>query len=101
MCVCKYVCMYVCICVCVYVCVYVYMYVCLCVCVYVRMYLYMCVCVYVFVYMYVCTDVCVKKERGGAVFSVTALQAGRWRVRFPIVSKLFFMDIILPAALWS
>ena len=31
----------------------------------------------------------------------TALQAGRSRVRFPIVSFEFFIDIILPAALWS
>ena len=39
--------------------------------------------------------------RGGAVGSGTALQAGRSRVRFPIVSLEFFIDIILPAALWS
>jgi len=31
----------------------------------------------------------------------TALQAGRSRVRFPIVSLEFFIDIILPAALWT
>ena len=30
----------------------------------------------------------------------TALQAGRSRVRFPKVSLEFFIDIILPAALW-
>ena len=30
----------------------------------------------------------------------TALQAGRSRVRFPMVSLEFFIDIILPAALW-
>jgi hypothetical protein len=30
----------------------------------------------------------------------TALQAGRSRVRFPMVSFNFFIDIILPAALW-
>jgi len=36
--------------------------------------------------------------RGGAVG--TALQAGRSRVRFPMVSLEFFIDIILPAALW-
>jgi hypothetical protein len=29
-----------------------------------------------------------------------ALQAGRSRVRFPMVSLEFFIDIILPAALW-
>jgi hypothetical protein len=38
--------------------------------------------------------------RGGAVGCGTALQAGRLRVRFPIVSLEFFIDIILPAALW-
>jgi hypothetical protein len=30
----------------------------------------------------------------------TALQAGRARDRFPMVSLEVFMDIILPAALW-
>jgi hypothetical protein len=30
----------------------------------------------------------------------TALQAGRSRVRFPMVSLEFFIDIILPVALW-
>jgi len=29
-----------------------------------------------------------------------ALQAGRSRVRFPMVSPEFFIDLILPAALW-
>ena len=38
--------------------------------------------------------------RGGSVGSGTALQAGRSRVRFPMVSLEFFIDIILPAALW-
>ena len=33
-------------------------------------------------------------------FYLTALQAGRSRVRFPMVSLEFFIDIILPAALW-
>jgi len=40
---------------------------------------------------------------GHAVCAVvwgTALQAGRSRVRFPMVSLEFFIDIILPAALW-
>ena len=37
--------------------------------------------------------------RGGAVGRGTALQAGKSRVRFPIVSSEFFIDIILPAAL--
>ena len=31
----------------------------------------------------------------------TALEVGRSRVRFPMVSLEFFIDIILPAALWS
>jgi hypothetical protein len=31
----------------------------------------------------------------------TALQAGRSRVRFPIMSLEFFIDIFLPAALWT
>jgi len=31
---------------------------------------------------------------------VEALQAGRLRVRFPMLSMEFFIDIILPAALW-
>ena len=39
-------------------------------------------------------------KRGGAVGSGTALQAGRSRVRFPMVSLEFFIDIILPAELW-
>jgi len=38
--------------------------------------------------------------RDGAVGWRTALQAGRSRVRFPMVSLEFFIDIILPAALW-
>jgi hypothetical protein len=39
--------------------------------------------------------------RGGAVGRGTALQVGRSRVRFPMGSLEFFIDIILPAALWS
>ena len=35
-----------------------------------------------------------------AVGSGTASQAGRSRVRFPMVSLEFFIDITLPAALW-
>jgi hypothetical protein len=38
--------------------------------------------------------------RGGAVGWVTALQAGRSRVRFPMESLEFFSDLILPVALW-
>jgi hypothetical protein len=41
-----------------------------------------------------------KGARGGTVCWGTALQAGRSRVRFPIVSLEFFIDTILPAALW-
>jgi len=37
---------------------------------------------------------------GGAVGGGTAPQAGRSRVRFPMVSMEFFIRIILPAALW-
>jgi len=37
---------------------------------------------------------------GGAVSSGTALQVGRARVRFPMVLLGFFIDIIIPAALW-
>jgi len=39
--------------------------------------------------------------RSGPVGWGTALQAGRSRVRFPMVSPEFFIEIILPAALWS
>ena len=38
--------------------------------------------------------------RGGAVGCGNALQVGRSRVRFPIVSLELFIDIILPTALW-
>ena len=41
-----------------------------------------------------------KGARGSAVGWGTALQVGRSRVRFPMVSLEFFIDIILPAALW-
>ena len=37
---------------------------------------------------------------GGAVSLGTALKVGRSRFRFPMVSLEFFIDIILPAALW-
>ena len=42
----------------------------------------------------------VSGARRGAVGWGTALQAGRSRVRFSMVSLNFFIDIILPAALW-
>ena len=38
--------------------------------------------------------------RGGAVGWGTALQVGRSRIRFPMVSLEFFIDMILLAALW-
>jgi hypothetical protein len=40
--------------------------------------------------------------RGHAVAQLveTPLQSGRSRIRFPIVSLEFFIDIIFPAALW-
>jgi len=38
--------------------------------------------------------------RGSAVRWRTALQIGSSRVRFPMMSLEFFIDIILPAALW-
>ena len=41
-----------------------------------------------------------KGARGDACGWGTALQAGRSRVRFPMVSLEFFSDIILPAPLW-
>jgi hypothetical protein len=40
------------------------------------------------------------EARRGAVGWGTALQAGRSRVRFPMVSLEFFTDTILMAALW-
>jgi len=40
-----------------------------------------------------------KRARGSAVGRGTALQVGRSRVPFPMVSLEFFIDIILPAAL--
>jgi len=35
-----------------------------------------------------------------AVAQLLEAQAGRSRVQFPMISLIFFMDIILPAALW-
>ena len=37
---------------------------------------------------------------GGAFVWLTALQTARSRVRIPMVSLEFFIDFILPAALW-
>jgi len=44
-----------------------------------------------------CISTCYNEKWGHAL----ALQAGRSRVRFPMVSLEFFIYIILPAALWS
>ena len=63
--------------------------VCVCVCV--------CVCVYIYIYIYIYIY---RRARGSAVGWGTALQVGRSRVRFPMVSLEFFIDIILPASLW-
>jgi len=41
-----------------------------------------------------------KETRGGAFSRGTALQAGRTRVRFPMVPTEFSIDIILLAVLW-
>jgi len=38
--------------------------------------------------------------RATAVGGGTALQVGRSRVRVPMVSLEFFIDVVLPAALW-
>ena len=38
--------------------------------------------------------------RGGPVGGGTAMKAGRLRVRFPMVSLQFSIDIVLPAVLW-
>ena len=43
----------------------------------------------------------VQRARGGAVGSSTALLGGRVRIRFPMVSMEFFVELILPAALCS
>ena len=53
--------------------------------------------IYLFIYIFIYTYIW-----GHAVTVVwgTALQARRSRVRFPMVSLEFFIDIILPAALW-
>jgi hypothetical protein len=38
---------------------------------------------------------------GGAVGWGTELQAGMWRIRFPIEWLGFFIDLMLLAALWA
>ena len=42
----------------------------------------------------------IRGARGSKVGWSTALQVGRLRVRFPMVSLKFFIDLLLPAALW-
>jgi len=42
----------------------------------------------------------IQKVQGHGVAQLVALQAGRSRVRFPIFSLKFFVDIIFPAAIW-
>jgi len=45
-----------------------------------------------------CTSL--QRARGGVVGRGTALQAGKSPLRFPMVYSEFFIDVILPAALW-
>jgi len=45
------------------------------------------------------TNLGTTRARGGAVGCGTALQAGRSRVRYPMVALEYFIDIILPVAL--
>jgi hypothetical protein len=42
-----------------------------------------------------------KEARGIAFGGGSALQVGRWQVRFQVVSFGFFVGLILSAALWS
>ena len=55
-----------------------------------------------YLYIFIGLFVSVSFNRGQkvAVGWGTALQAGKSRVRFPMVSLLYFIDIILPAAQW-
>jgi hypothetical protein len=46
------------------------------------------------------TPTSVRGARRGALGWGTALQAGRSRIRFPMSSLEFFIDILLPVALW-
>ena len=48
--------------------------------------------------LYICNYKQTMGVRGSAVGSGTALQAGKSRVRFPMVSLEFFIGLILPAA---
>jgi hypothetical protein len=42
----------------------------------------------------------IRGAHGDAVGCGTALQAGRLRVRFPMGSLGFFIDFVIPAAIW-
>jgi len=55
-------------------------------------------CVRTCIYSYISSIIA--GARGGAVGWGTALQVGRPQVRFPMVSLEFFIDIIIPGALW-
>ena len=50
--------------------------------------------IYIYIYIYI------YGARGSTVGWGTALQVVRSRVRFPMVSLEFFIDVILPTALW-
>ena len=52
-------------------------------------------CQFLFIFILSCMGV-----PDGSIGWGTALQTGRFRVRFQLVSLEFFIDIILPAALW-
>jgi hypothetical protein len=52
----------------------------------------------VFIYF---VHISLSEPRGRAVGRGTALQAGRTRFRFPMVSLEFFMSTVLPATLWQ
>jgi len=56
--------------------------------------------VYIYIYIYIYIYTHIYGARGGAVGWGTALQVRRSRVRFPMMSLEYFIDIILPAALW-
>ena len=72
--------------------------VCVCVCVCVCACVYVCMCVYIYIYIYTHTHINIE-ARGGTVGGDTALQAGRSRVRFPMVSLELSIHTILPLAL--
>jgi len=52
-------------------------------------------------YSYKIPEILHALTRDGTVGSGTALQVGRWQVRFPMVSLKLFIDILLPASLWT